>query len=81
MNAAMIAAIFAGLTFILTLFGVVFIGGKVSQTVEDHGVILTDHKAILKEHDTRLGKTEFEVFGLKRWHDGYEAHSSDKLDK
>lgn len=81
MNSATIAAIFAGLTFVLTLFGVVFIGGKVSQTVEDHGNILADHKVLLKEHDARLGKNEYEIYGLKRWHDGYEASASEKSDQ
>jgi hypothetical protein len=73
MNAAMWAAIFAGATFLLTVFAVVFVGGKLSQTVEDHGVRLDLQASQLADQGRRLGSTETKVYGLEMYQQGREA--------
>ena len=77
MNAANVAAAFAALTFLLTLFGVVYLGGKLAKTVEDHGVSIVRHDRQFEDHDKRISSGEREIYGLKKWHDGYDARSSE----
>jgi alpha-L-fucosidase len=81
MIASQLAAVFGALTFLLTLFGVVFVGGKLVRTVEDQGLALERHAEQLQDYGIRLGKNETEIFGLTRWHDGYEARKGDEQRK
>jgi hypothetical protein len=73
LNASVLAAVFAGLSFLATLVGVIFIGGKLSQRVEDHGLRLNGHDRLFERHDVRLGSNEIAIEGLKQWRDGYNA--------
>lgn len=79
MDASTLAAIFAGLSLLATLVGVIFIGGKLSQRVEDHGIRLDRHDELFIRHDTRLGSTEVAIEGLKQWRDGYNAATAAAL--
>ncbi|QMV19677.1 hypothetical protein GOB94_13995 [Granulicella sp. 5B5] len=70
MNAAAWAALFAGMGFLLTLFGVIFLGGKLSQRVDEHGGRLDDHDVTLGSHGIRLSAVEKDAAYLKGWHEG-----------
>jgi hypothetical protein len=77
MSAAVWAAVFAGLTFVLTLFGVVFLGGKLTQKVDENtdGLrdLRADHSERLNGVETRVNSHEVSIGRLHEWKDGFNA--------
>jgi hypothetical protein len=77
MSAAVWAAVFAGLTFVLTLFGVVFLGGKLTQKVDENtdGLreLRTDHSGRLTGVEAKVNLHEVSLGRLHEWKDGFNA--------
>jgi hypothetical protein len=77
MNWGMIATVIASLTLMVTLFGVVFIGGKLTQQVQDNTVDIRDlrkeHCDRLDDHDDQLNAHDVSLGRLHEWKDGFNA--------
>lgn len=78
MNWDQISAIAAVLGIFFTAGGMIYIGGKLSQTVSDHGLKLNDHEIRLDTHDRRIGGHDVSLARLEGFRAGVESTRSEQ---
>jgi hypothetical protein len=76
MTAAAWAAVFSGAALLVTLFGVVFLGGKLARSVDDHGDRLDAHDGKFVVVDTTLIDHAKQLAESKGFRDGMKVNQS-----
>lgn len=78
MNWDQISAIAAVVGAFFTVAGVIYVSGKLSQRVSDHGLKLNDHEIRLDTHDRRLGGHDISLARLEGFRDGVASTRSEQ---
>ena len=75
MNWPMIAALVALATLFLVITGGIWMGGKMAQRQEYHGISIADHGRWLQRHDETLERHATKLAQTEAWRQGYSAAS------
>jgi hypothetical protein len=70
LNYDAIAAAAAVIGICFTIFGVVFVNGKLAQKVSDHSLKLTDHEQRLDTHEIRITGHDVSLARLEGFREG-----------
>ena len=73
MSAELVAAIASVIGVLVTIVGVAFISGKLTQKIEDNSRVIADHGDRLDKHAIILNTHEVEIAKLNEWRNGYNA--------
>lgn len=73
MNWAAIAAIVSGCGLLVTVLGIAYTSGKLTQRIDDTEKVVGGHAETLAEHAARLGVHDVDLGRLKEWKDGFNA--------
>lgn len=76
MNWELGTCVIALVTLLVTVSGVIFLGGKIVQRVDDTAKRTDKHEELLEQHGVRINGHDVAITRLDSWNKGYEAAAS-----